>query len=113
MAKLGNVTFTGLSGQSYKATVFPFNITFKEGIGGVYVVSKRTENEEGQMSHDWFYVGSASDLRENFKMHTSAFQFRKYEVNAINVIREDDAGKRKEIYEDLVHQLKPLLNEMF
>ncbi len=113
MAKLGNATFTGLSGQTYNSVVFPFNIKFKAGIGAVYVVSKRTENEDGQMAHDWFYVGSAGDMRDQFAMHPNTFQFEKYEVNAICVIREDDTAKRKEIYEDLVHKLKPLINEMF
>lgn len=113
MAKLGNATFTGLSGQTYNSVVFPFKITFKPGIGAVYIVSKRTENEEGQMTHDWFYVGSTADMREQFAMHPNVFQFEKYEVNAICVIREDDAANRKTIYEDIVYKLKPLINEMF
>ncbi|MFK7804381.1 MAG: hypothetical protein AB8G95_22285 [Anaerolineae bacterium] len=111
MAKIGNATFEGQSGKKYKSTVFSLKSTFKEGIAGIYFVTRRFEQEDGSHAHEWLYVGTSPDLREKLKAHPMAFGFNKYNANAICVIREDDADQRKVVHEDLRQSYLPLLNE--
>ena len=113
MAKYGSISFKGGSGSAYKMIVFPFQTKFKPGIGGVYLVTKRRVKEDGSVAHEYLYVGSSSDLRENFRFHPRAVQFDSYKATSICVYRETDEAKRKEIFEDLRGHYRPLLNEMF
>ncbi len=113
MAQYTSATFTGTSGNDYQTIVFPFNTKFKAGIGGVYMVTKRSETDDGKITHEPFFLGSAQDLVESFKYHSMQYQFKKYEVNSICVIRETDEGRRKEIFSDLIEKYRPLLNEYF
>ncbi len=112
MAKYTSTIFVGHSGKEYKTIVFPFKTTFKAGIGGVYIVTKRVE-AEGKVTHEPFFVGSGHDIAGSFKFHPMSYQFNKYEVNTICVIKEAEEVARKEIYTDLLHKYMPLLNEFF
>lgn len=114
MAKhLGTATFEGFSGEAYSTIVFPLNTKFKEGISAVYLLTKREEGDSGRGHHELYYIGSSTNLRENFKYHEMDFQIKKYKLNAICIIRESDEDMRKKIYQDLVDKHRPLLNEMF
>lgn len=112
MAKIGNATFEGSSGKTYRSTVFPLKSTFKEGIGAVFLVTRRFEQEDGSNAHEWLYISSTADMREQFTgHHPMQFAFNKYKANAICVIRESDEAVRKDIYQDLRGKYMPLLNE--
>lgn len=112
MAKIGNATFEGQSGKKYQSTVFPMKSTFKEGIGAVYFVTRRFEQEDGSNAHEWLYISSTSEMRQLFMgHHPMEFGFNKYKANAICVIREEDEAARKEIFDDLREKYLPLLNE--
>ncbi|MFT5193839.1 MAG: hypothetical protein ACI9EW_001420 [Cellvibrionaceae bacterium] len=111
MAKIGHATFVGVSGKTYKSSVFPFKSVFKEGIKGVYFVTRRYEQDDGTFAHEWLYVGTSSNMREKFKAHPMAFGFNKYKANSICLIREEDPAQRKLIHTDLREKYLPLLNE--
>lgn len=113
MAKLGNVTFQGESGNSYTFSVYPFKTKFKAGVAAVYFVTRRYELEPSSkaMGHEYLYINGADDLRSHLEDHPKAFGFKKYNANAICILLEKDAEKRREMIGDLWPQYRPLINE--
>ena len=111
MVPLGSATFHGKSGQAYKMSVFPFEAVFKPSIGGVYMVTRRTEQPDGKVAHEWLYAGYALDMRSRFEIHPMAYGFKQYRANAICFLAENDPDKQKQIQADLRLKYMPVLNE--
>ena len=109
MAKLGTIQFTGQSGAVFKFEIYPSSVDFNE-VGGVYFVTKRTENSEGGFSHSRIYVGQTSDLSTRFDDHHRKHCFEKHQANCICVYVEEDERTRLSIEKDLRRKHNPPCN---
>lgn len=110
MAKIGNLTLEGASGNKYKFKVYLFDATFKE-FGAVYYISKRTENSDGKGSHTGIYVGETGDLSTRFNSHHKEGCFKEKNANCKSILLEEDEDKRLEIESDLIEHLNPPCND--
>ena len=111
MAKLGNITFTGISGKSYRFSVYPLNTKFKDDVAAVYFVTRRYELEDGSTGHEYLFVGGTGNMKAQFADHPKSFGFNKYNANAICLLLEKDPEIRKEIHADLWKKYLPVINE--
>ncbi len=84
MAKLGDLTVAGESGQDYKFEVYPQGTSFKE-VGAVYLVTKRTHKPDGTGAHEFLYVGETGDLSTRFDGHHKQECFDENGANCICV----------------------------
>ena len=111
MAKLGDLTLTGASGKKYTFAVYPADTTWKDGVAGVYYVSRRTAKPDGSGDHSKIYVGETSDLKDRFENHHKQKCFEKNGYNAISILQESNENTRLAIEGDLVDALSPPCND--
>ena len=110
MAKLGTVTFTGVSGAKYEFTVYPWGTSFNKDYGAVYFVTKRTQESGGGHSHTRLYVGETEDLSTRFDNHHKQDCFDRHNKNCVCVYGEEDEDTRLEIEQDLIDNCQPPCN---
>ncbi len=89
MARISTATFKGKSGTSYKFNVYPLGTPLKE-VGGIYCITRRSKNAQGEYTHKIIYVGRTEDFSARFDDHHKAECFAKYDANCICTHREDD-----------------------
>lgn len=102
MAKFGNITIKGASGNSYKFSAYPGNTIFN-AVGAVYVVTKRTQKEDGGGLHRFLYVGETGDLNTRFGGHHKQGCFDARGANCICVLQRNDEDGRLEIESDILN----------
>ena len=105
MAKLGTITFTGVSGIRYTFEIFAWGQAFNP-IGAVYFITKC----DGQGNHTSIYVGQTRDLSERFDNHHKASCFQRHGANRICVLVEGQEKRRLEIETDLIRSYHPPCN---
>jgi hypothetical protein len=111
MAKLGTVTFTGASGTKYDFNVYTWDTSFKEDLGAVYFVTRRTQKQAGAYSHKRIYVGETGDLSTRFDNHHKQTCLDRHNKNCVCVHGEQDEDTRLEIEQDLINNYHPPCNE--
>ena len=109
-AKIGELTLTGQSGESYTFNVYPSGTEFKKK-GGVYYISQRTIKSGGGASHSVIYIGQTKDLSERFDEHHKADCFERNSINAISVLVESNKQERLDIESDLIAARNPPCND--
>jgi len=101
MAKLAELTIAGASGTKYTFGVYSFNSTWAE-VAGVYLVTRRSLNEEGTGTHTFIYVGETENLKERHLDHHKADCFLRHGANCLCFLSEKSEPKRKAIEADLL-----------
>lgn len=109
MAKLGELTLAGASGNTYTFEVFPYDTTFN-ALPAVYYISRRNENQDGTFSHSRIYVGQTSNLAERFIAHHDEECFESHRANCKSVLISNSEKERLAIEADLVAGLNPPCN---
>jgi hypothetical protein len=109
MAKISTVTFHGKSGKKYVFDVWHLNQSFRE-VGGVYGVTRRYLNAEGNYSHDVIYVGQTNNLSIRFGSHHKSDCFSKHNANCVCTLMDGDEESRLNLEDDLVQSYNPACN---
>jgi hypothetical protein len=109
VARLGTMKLEGTSGTVYRFHIYSWMATFKS-VGAVYFVTRRFEKTGGGFHHKRVYLGQTPDLSHAFDKHSEKGSFNEQAVNCICVHRENDAGQRAKIEQDLHTKHKTLLN---
>lgn len=71
-------------------------------MGGVYFITKRTKNIEGEYTHIRIYVGQTEDLSTRFQDHHKQNCFDQHRANCICIYAEQNQDKRYDIEKDLI-----------
>ncbi|MBW2118927.1 MAG: GIY-YIG nuclease family protein [Deltaproteobacteria bacterium] len=110
MAKLGTVTFTGVSGTDYEFNAYPWGTSFKKDFGAVYFVTRRTQKSDGGYSHTRIYVGQTEDLWVRFDDHHKQGCFDTYGADCVCIYGEQNEDTRLAIEQDLIDNYNQLCN---
>jgi hypothetical protein len=110
MAKLGTVTFTGVSGNRYEFSAYPWRTSLKKDYGAVYFVTKRNQKSDG-IYHARIYVGQTDDLSTRFDGHHKQPCFDVHNANCICIYGELDEDSRLAIEQDLIDNYHPPCND--
>ncbi len=100
MAKLADAAFAGASAKKYTFGVYPIGTSFK-ALGGDYVITRRTVDQDGHGSHFIIYIGQTGDLSTRFDNHHKAQCFKNNNANCICVLLESGEKARLAIETDL------------
>lgn len=101
MSKLGTVKFSGKSGTRYAFTAYPLQTVFVQGLGGVYVVTRRRQGKtKSGFVHRRICSGQSDDLRQPLPGDEQGFCAKG--ANCICVHAEKDGPTRRAIELDLV-----------
>lgn len=100
-AKLADITYEGDSGQRYSFAVYPINTTFNS-VGGVYLITKRTESTDGTATHAVIYIGQTNDLCDRFTDYHRLPGFARNYANCICVLQEENEETRLDVETDLI-----------
>lgn len=111
MSKLGTIDFAGNSGKMYTFNVYTYNDNQFKPKGGVYVITKRSEKEDGTVVHKKLYIGAATDFTIALENHNLIPCFEKEDANCICTYWEDSEEMRNNIMEDLIDNYHPICNE--
>ena len=109
MAAIGTMTVTGVSGEAYEFSAYPWGTVFKP-LGAVYVITKRTIKPDGSADYSPIYVGYTGDLSACFDNHRKADCFERYGANCICVLGVEDEQLRSKIRLDIMGQYNPICN---
>jgi hypothetical protein len=110
MAKLGTVTFKGVSSNTYEFTAYTRDTTFKE-IGAVYFMTARNPNGEGGYSHTRIYVGQTGNLSNRPLNHHRKDCFDDHGANCVCIYTEESEDDRLVIETDLRENYDPPCNQ--
>lgn len=100
MAKISTIELTWISGKKYTFIVYSSDTVFK-AIGGIYMISKRNNQEK---THKFIYIWETGDLSTRFSNHHRQSCFDQRWYNCISVYLEDDEDERLIIEEDLIDE---------
>lgn len=106
MTQLSKVIFNGKSGSAYTFDVFSLNTYFSK-IAGVYIVTRRYQNDSGSYTQSMIYIGCSTDLSRELTDHPLRTCFGKYNANCVCVLGESEAEKREDILKDLLGRFAP------
>jgi len=110
MASLGDKSFRGRSGRTYRFRVFPFGTRFRK-ISGVYVIGSRLHAADGGNQVIPLFVGHTDDFSQPFDQHRKAQGFAEQGANCICVQRDADKDSRTAKEQDLIAALHPICND--
>ena len=108
MAKLGKISFTGVSGSTYDFNAYPLDETFK-AIGAVYFITRRYQSGDSH-KHDRIYIGQTGDLSERFDNHHDADCFADNGANCVCVHADNNKQSRLKKERDLIDKYQPPCN---
>lgn len=108
MAKLGTITYEGISGTQYEFDVYIIDTSFND-VGAVYIITKRYQSESGY-THTHIYAGQTSDLSERFDDHHKKDCFDAHGANCVCVHRDDNEQSRVYKEDDLIKAYNPPCN---
>ena len=111
MAKLGTLTLTGESGQTYGFDVYSSSVTFNDNIACVYYISKRTIKKDGAGDHTAIYVGETKDIKNRLSNHHKQSCFDQHIYNAVSIHKEKSEDRRTSIETDLIKAISPPCND--
>ncbi|MBN1553950.1 MAG: hypothetical protein JXA11_04340 [Phycisphaerae bacterium] len=99
MSSLGTIKIKGKSGKAYKFKSYPLDTVFDEGLGGVYILTKRRFREATRTQrHKPLMLGHNANLRESNIDTSDPFYA---DANCICVLVEKDEIARQGIHQDL------------
>jgi hypothetical protein len=101
---LGNITFTGKSGQKYYFHAWPLQTRFKSG-GAVFLITKRVVNHRGRPSHEMMCIGQTGDFGASPSIPGLLQELSTKGANCICVHAVVDDNRRMEAVRDLQNGL--------
>ncbi|MGK7394344.1 MAG: hypothetical protein ACNS62_07215 [Candidatus Cyclobacteriaceae bacterium M3_2C_046] len=111
MSKIGTIDFAGESGKMYTFNIYSIENNHFKPKGGVFVVTKRTEKDDGRGVHKKLFIGSAEDFSIAFNNHEKRDCFFEQGANCVCTYWEDSTEMRSNIVEDLVDNYHPPCND--
>lgn len=111
MAKLGTLTLTGQSGQTYDFDVYPASTKWADNVGCVYYISKRTVKSNGHGNHSAIYVGETEDLKARLANHHKQSCFDNHNYNAVSIHKISGANARQTAESDLIASMRLPCND--
>ena len=96
---LGAAIFRGKK-ERYDFQVFPVDGEFEDA-AAIFIISKRKVDKRKKAHHKMVCIGQADSVLSELKKHRKGKCFKKYEANAISVLREESEQKRLKIESDL------------
>ncbi|NLY00015.1 MAG: hypothetical protein GXY83_28285 [Rhodopirellula sp.] len=110
MASLGKKTFKGESGEPYRFKVYALGTKLRK-LGGVYVITNRSCDQDGGYRHATLYVGETEDFSQPFERHHKAKDFLKHGANCICLQMDVSEQSRVAKQQDLVAKFHPVCND--
>ena len=104
------INYKGKSGKNYQFSLYTINSEFTENSGGVYIITKRTENPDGNGTHKLLYIGKANKFQSRFSNHEKWDAFMKNDANCVGIYKTSSETESLDIEEDLIKEQSPLLN---
>lgn len=103
MAKYGNITFSGKSGEKYCFHAWPLETRFKS-LGGVFFVTKRVYKNKtyDRACHEPVYIGETSNLADPFGTQSQLDCFKKHGGNCVCVYVAANEERRRSVEQDLI-----------
>lgn len=99
MPSLGTITMRGKSGKTYEFRAYPIKTVFKEGLSGVFILTRRTYREATRSKrHKPLILGHNANLRKSNVDTTDPLYS---DANCICILAEKDESARLEIHQDL------------
>ena len=96
---LGAAIFRGKK-ERYDFQVFPIEGEFEDA-AAIFIISRRVVDRNKRAHHRMVCIGQTDSVLSEIKKHRKGKCFKKYEANAISVLREGDEQKRLKIESDL------------
>ena len=96
---IGAAIFRGKK-ERYDFQVFPVDGEFEDA-AAIFIISKRTVDKRKKAHHTMICIGQTTSVVSELKKHRKGKCFKKYEANAISVLREENEQKRQKIELDL------------
>ena len=96
---LGAAIFRGVK-ERYDFQVFPIESEFEDA-AAIFIISRRVVDRNKRAHHRMVCIGQTDSVLSEIKKHRKGKCFKKYEANAISVLREGDEQKRLKIESDL------------
>ena len=109
MAKIEDVTFTGLSGAQYAFVAYTLDTTFNDVVA-VYVFAKQVRAVASRSYHP-LYTGQTEELNNRYVNHEKWPCVNQNGVNSICVLREDNEDRRFAIETDLIRNQNAPCND--
>ena len=69
MSYEGTVKFIGNSGDEYEFYIYPIGTTFSDEEGGVYIFTRRSQDQQGVLWHQPIYIGKTKSLKDRLLDH--------------------------------------------
>lgn len=110
MASLGRTVLTGESGVNYRFRIFALGTKFRKK-SGVYVITNRSNNDEGVHRHTTLLVGQTEDVSQPFERHSKARALAEHGANCICLHPDESEASRLQKERDLVASLHPVCND--
>ena len=109
MDKLGIFGLVGKKTGKHSFNIYDMK-TALDSVGGIYIVTKRSKNNEGKYEHKVIYIGETKNLKDRFSNHHRQSCFDKNNSNCICFLQEENESKRLEIEKDLIETVSPPCN---
>lgn len=103
MAKYGNITFSGKSGEKYCFQAWSLETRFK-ALPGVFFVTKRMFKNKNydRACHEAVYIGQTGNLADPFGTQSQLDCFVKHGANCVCVFATDTEERRLAVEQDLL-----------
>lgn len=98
------ITLRGVSGVTYRFTLYPLTTEFRSVCAVYVIVSLRADG------YHVVYIGQTEDCSARFDIHHKAFCFARHGSTHIGLMLEDAEPRRLAIEADLVRNYDPPCN---
>jgi len=106
MPSLGTTTFKGGSGHQYRFKVFPLGTRFRK-ISGIYIITNRRREANGQYRHAVVQVGHTADFSLPLVARDQATDLTQKGANCVCVQSDGSEASRLKKERDLIARFSP------
>lgn len=107
--RISTAFFEGASGERYRFEVYQMDTVFKQGLGGVYVIARRSKLKEG-FDLEPLFIGEKEDIYFLQGYHPQQNCYLKHGANCKCIHIESNKKLREAMVEDLFDHYKPACN---
>jgi len=100
MVKLPDIAIKSITGQKYKFATYSIDHPCRE-MPGVYLVTHRAQQEDGEGLHHYLSVGETDNLSQWREQQSPIQCWTAYEANCIAVLFEPDYQIRLRIVDEI------------
>jgi len=99
--KMGTIAFKNDQGHVFDFKIYPMDAVFKEGHGGVYIITKRHDEPKHHHGHHIIYIGESDDMAMVMSDHPEKELFDREGANCCCVHATQDPEARQRIASEL------------